>query len=149
MGLTVYECIDKPLIANIGEEIESGFGGIVTPIGLVIIFGTQIGKTLEISGAKTAQLRSTATLFITFPIVRPLLPSLGLNARLGTVPIWKILMVRAIGSVAMVVNHVNATYFGGVPHFYTMNLTTAYRVQKLVKLVKGIVVVAFLGLILM
>ncbi|CAI8763179.1 hypothetical protein EMIT07CA2_190019 [Brevibacillus sp. IT-7CA2] len=38
--LTVYECIDKPLIADIRKEIESGFGGVITPIGLVIIFGT-------------------------------------------------------------------------------------------------------------
>lgn len=43
--------IEKPIIDDIGKAITSGFGGIITSIGLVIIFGTMIGKILENSGA--------------------------------------------------------------------------------------------------
>ncbi|MFD0590401.1 GntP family permease [Paenibacillus sp. GCM10027627] len=40
-----------PIIKDIGATIASGFGGIITSIGLVIIFGTIIGKVLEKTGA--------------------------------------------------------------------------------------------------
>lgn len=43
--------VEKPIIADIGKEIAGGFGSIITSIGLVIIFGTLIGKILENSGA--------------------------------------------------------------------------------------------------
>ncbi|MBH5319746.1 GntP family permease [Paenibacillus sp. GSMTC-2017] len=42
---------ELPIIADIGATITSGFGGIITSIGLVIIFGTIIGKVLEKTGA--------------------------------------------------------------------------------------------------
>jgi len=40
-----------PIIADIGSTITSGFGSIIASIGLVIIFGTIIGKVLEKTGA--------------------------------------------------------------------------------------------------
>lgn len=54
--------VEKPLIADIGKEIAGGFGSIITSIGLVIIFGTLIGKILENSGAavKMAEVVSPA-----------------------------------------------------------------------------------------
>ena len=38
-------------VLKIGDTITSGFGGILTSIGIVIILGTIIGKILEKSGA--------------------------------------------------------------------------------------------------
>jgi len=99
---------------------------------------------------KTAQGSSTASLVITSTIMMPLLPSLGLDAMMGTVPIGQMLTVMAIGAGAMVVSHVNDSYFWVVTQFSGMPLTTAYRAQTLATLVQGIVgivVVAILGLI--
>lgn len=42
---------NKPLIAGISDTMTSGFGSILAGIGLVIIFGTIIGKILEKTGA--------------------------------------------------------------------------------------------------
>lgn len=99
---------------------------------------------------KTAQGSSTTSLVITSTIMMPLLPSLGLDAMMGTVPIGQMLTVMAIGCGAMVVSHVNDSYFWVVSQFSGMNLTTAYRAQTLATLVQGIVGIIFvciLGLI--
>jgi gluconate:H+ symporter, GntP family len=97
---------------------------------------------------KTAQGSSTASMVITSTIMFPLLPSLGLDAMMGTVPIGQMLTVMAIGCGAMVVSHVNDSYFWVVTQFSKMSLPTAYRAQTLATLVQGlvgIVVVSILG----
>lgn len=43
--------VEAPIIKDIGATLSGGFGGIITSIGLVIIFGTIIGKILEKTGA--------------------------------------------------------------------------------------------------
>lgn len=101
---------------------------------------------------KTAQGSSTAALVITSTIVFPLIPSLGLDATLGSVPIGQILTVMAIGAGAMVVSHVNDSYFWVVSQFSGMKLTTAYRAQTLATLaqgVTGIIIIMLLGLFLL
>ncbi|GEC91963.1 hypothetical protein BBR01nite_42940 [Brevibacillus brevis] len=117
--LTVYECIDKPLIADSGKEIERGFRGIITPIGLVI-FGTQIGNILENSGAGNAM----GAVIKAAPIV--------------DMPFVQILTFMAIGSGAMIVSLVNVFYFWIVSHFSKSSFTTAYRAETLAILVDGI-----------
>src|SRR5699024_3635038 len=42
---------NEPIISNLTEVMTSGVGSIVASIGLVIIFGTIIGKYLEKTGA--------------------------------------------------------------------------------------------------
>jgi gluconate:H+ symporter, GntP family len=99
---------------------------------------------------KTAQGSSTASMVITSTIMMPLLPSLGLDAMMGTVPIGQMLTVMAIGCGAMVVSHVNDSYFWVVTQFSKMSLSTAYRAQTMATLVQGlvgIVVVSILGII--
>lgn len=99
---------------------------------------------------KTAQGSSTASMVITSTIMFPLLPSLGLDAMMGTVPIGQMLTVMAIGCGAMVVSHVNDSYFWVVTQFSKMSLSTAYRAQTMATLVQGlvgIVVVSILGII--
>lgn len=99
---------------------------------------------------KTAQGSSTAALIITSTIAMPLLPALGLNEFVGNIPIGQVLAVLAIGSGAMVVSHVNDSYFWVVSQFSGMNITTAYRAQTMATLLQGItgILVTFLlGLI--
>ncbi|WP_201265929.1 GntP family permease [Brevibacillus brevis] len=132
-------------IADYVKSLLDGNAAMVGVGGLIVIF-------LIAAVIKTAQGSSTASLVITSTIVMPLLPSLGLDAMLGTVPIGQILTVMAIGSGAMVVSHVNDSYFWVVSQFSKMSLTTAYRAQTLATLVEGItgiVVVAILALILL
>ncbi|MFC3343169.1 GntP family permease [Paenibacillus abyssi] len=97
---------------------------------------------------KTAQGSSTTALVITSTIMMPMLPSLGLDAMAGTVPIGQMLTVMAIGCGAMVVSHVNDSYFWVVSQFSGMSLKTAYRAQTMATLVQGlvgIIVVAIIG----
>ena len=99
---------------------------------------------------KTAQGSSTAALIITSTIVMPLLPALGLDTVIGNIPIGQVLAVMAIGSGAMVVSHVNDSYFWVVTQFSGMKLTTAYKAQTVATLIQGIVgilVTFILGLI--
>lgn len=99
---------------------------------------------------KTAQGSSTAAMIITSTIALPLLPILGLDVTMGNIPIGPVLAVMAIGSGAMVVSHVNDSYFWVVSQFSGMDLTTAYRAQTMATLVQGVVgiIVTFLlGLI--
>ena len=95
---------------------------------------------------------TTAALIITSTIVMPLLPSLGLDTMIGNIPIGQVLAVMAIGSGAMVVSHVNDSYFWVVSQFSGMKLTTAYRAQTVATLIQGIVgilITFILGLLLL
>ncbi len=97
---------------------------------------------------KTAQGSTTAALVITSTIAAPLLPALGLDGNLGAIPIGQVLAVMAIGAGAMVVSHVNDSYFWVVSQFSGMTVTTAYRAHTaatLVQGVSGIAVVLVLG----
>lgn len=132
-------------IADYIKTLLDGNVAFVGVGGLIVIF-------LIAAVIKTAQGSSTASLVITSTIAMPLLPSLGLDAMMGTVPIGQMLTVMAIGCGAMVVSHVNDSYFWVVTQFSKMSLTTAYRAQTLATLVQGItgiIVVAILGLILL
>lgn len=101
---------------------------------------------------KTAQGSSTAALVITSTIMYPLMPSLGLMEMMGSVPIGQMLTVMAIGSGAMVVSHVNDSYFWVVTQFSGLKLNDAYKAQTMATLVQGltgIVVVCVIGAILL
>jgi gluconate:H+ symporter, GntP family len=128
----------------ISDYVKTLIDGNVALVGV----GALIITFLIAAVLKTAQGSSTASLVITSTIMMPLLPSLGLDAMLGTVPIGQMLTVMAIGCGAMVVSHVNDSYFWVVTQFSKMSLPTAYRAQTLATLVQGlvgIVVVSILG----
>jgi gluconate:H+ symporter, GntP family len=128
----------------IADYVKTLIDGNVALVGV----GALIITFLIAAVLKTAQGSSTASLVITSTIMMPLLPSLGLDAMLGTVPIGQMLTVMAIGCGAMVVSHVNDSYFWVVTQFSKMSLPTAYRAQTLATLVQGlvgIVVVSILG----
>lgn len=132
-------------IADYVKTLLDGNVAFVGVGGLIVIF-------LIAAVLKTAQGSSTTSMVVTSTIVLPILPSLGLDAMLGTVPIGQMLTVMAIGCGAMVVSHVNDSYFWVVSQFSKMSLTTAYRAQTLATLVQGItgiIVVSILALFLL
>ncbi|WP_106496561.1 GntP family permease [Lentibacillus sp. Marseille-P4043] len=86
---------------------------------------------------KTAQGSSTAALVITSTLVAPLLSQIGIT---GAVPLA--LVVMAIGAGAMVVSHVNDSYFWVVKEFSGMSVTQAYMAQTAGTLIQGIVSIA-------
>ncbi|WP_226037048.1 GntP family permease [Aquibacillus saliphilus] len=85
---------------------------------------------------KTAQGSSTAALVITSTLVAPLLIQVGID---GAVPLA--LVVMSIGAGAMVVSHVNDSYFWVVKEFSGMSVTQAYKAQTAGTLVQGLVAI--------
>ncbi|MFD5555493.1 GntP family permease [Streptomyces sp. NPDC127068] len=111
----------------------SAVGGVTA---LLVLFG--LAALL-----KTAQGSSTAALIITSTLAQPLLPALGLDGTLGSIPIGQVMAVLAIGAGAMVVSHVNDSYFWVVSQFSGMDVKTAYRAQTAATLVQGLTALAF------
>ncbi|MEW2353987.1 GntP family permease [Spirillospora sp. NPDC029432] len=115
------------------------------PVALVVLFA--LAALL-----KTAQGSTTAALIITSTLAQPLLPALGLDTMMGGIPIGQVLAVMAIGAGAMVVSHVNDSYFWVVTQFSGMSVSTAYRAQTAATLVQGVsalAVVLVLGVALL
>jgi len=85
---------------------------------------------------KTAQGSSTAALVITSALVAPMLPQAGIE---GAVPLA--LVVMAIGAGAMVVSHVNDSYFWVVTQFSGLKVSDAYKAHTMASLMQGIVAI--------
>ncbi|UFT98664.1 GntP family permease [Radiobacillus kanasensis] len=85
---------------------------------------------------KTAQGSSTAALVITSTLIAPLLVEVGIE---GAVPLA--LVVMSVGAGAMVVSHVNDSYFWVVKEFSGMSVTQAYKAQTAATLLQGIVAI--------
>ncbi|MCA0971375.1 GntP family permease [Halobacillus litoralis] len=82
---------------------------------------------------KSAQGSSTAAIVITSTLIAPLLPQIGIE---GAVPLA--LVVMSVGAGAMVVSHVNDSYFWVVKEFSGMSITQAYKAQTMGTLLQGI-----------
>lgn len=144
-GGALGQVIKATPIADYVKTLVDGTSAFVGVGALILIF-------IIAALLKTAQGSSTASLVITSALIAPIIPTLGLDAMMGSIPIGLLLTVMAIGSGSMVVSHVNDSYFWVVSQFSGMNLTTAYRAQTMATLVQGIVgiiVVAILGLFLL
>lgn len=83
---------------------------------------------------KTAQGSSTAALVITSSLIAPLLVEVGIT---GAIPLA--LVVMAIGAGAMIISHVNDSYFWVVKEFSGMTVTDAYKAQSMGTLWQGLV----------
>lgn len=127
------------------------FGAVIKGTPLADYIGTLIGDGSALQGVtallvlfgiaallKTAQGSSTAALIITSTLAQPLLPTLGLDGTLGSIPIGQVMAVMAIGAGAMVVSHVNDSYFWVVTQFSGMDVKTAYRAHTAATLVQGL-----------
>lgn len=113
-------------------ELIEGLGQNAFFTGAMFIFIPFIIAT----ALKTAQGSSTAAIVITATLVAPLLTEVGIT---GAVPLA--LVVMAIGSGAMVVSHVNDSYFWVVKEFSGMSVTQAYKAQTMATLIQGIVAI--------
>lgn len=82
---------------------------------------------------KTAQGSSTAAIVITSALIAPMASQAGIA---GAVPLS--LVVMAIGAGAMVVSHVNDSYFWVVTQFSGLKVTDAYKAHTMATLVQGI-----------
>ncbi|MFH9136750.1 GntP family permease [Streptomyces sp. NPDC017524] len=127
------------------------FGAVIKGTPLADYIGTLIGDGSALKGVtallvlfgiaallKTAQGSSTAALIITSTLAHPLLPTLGLDGTLGSIPVGQVMAVLAIGAGAMVVSHVNDSYFWVVTQFSGMDVKTAYRAHTAATLVQGL-----------
>jgi len=83
---------------------------------------------------KIAQGSTTVAMVAASAIVAPLVGALGYTSEMG-----RALLVLAIASGAMVVSHVNDSYFWIVAQGSGIPVSTAYRSQTLATLVQGIV----------
>ncbi|MGV9313845.1 GntP family permease [Streptomyces sp. NPDC003691] len=132
------------------------FGAVIKGTPIADYIASLIGDGSSVSGVtallvlfglaallKTAQGSSTAALIITSTLAQPLLPALGLDGMLGSIPIGQVMAVLAIGAGAMVVSHVNDSYFWVVSQFSGMDVKTAYRAQTAATLVQGLTALAF------
>ncbi|WP_020007976.1 GntP family permease [Salinicoccus albus] len=86
---------------------------------------------------KTAQGSSTTALVITSTLVAPILVDAGIQD-----PLPMALVVMAIGAGAMVVSHINDSYFWVVKEFSGMSVTQAYKGQTAATLVQGLVAIS-------
>ncbi|GLF96034.1 GntP family permease [Streptomyces yaizuensis] len=141
------------------------FGAVIKGTPIADYIASLIGDGSSVSGVtallvlfglaallKTAQGSSTAALIITSTLAQPLLPALGLDGTMGSIPIGQVMAVLAIGAGAMVVSHVNDSYFWVVSQFSGMDVKTAYRAQTAATLVQGLTALAFvllLGLVVL
>lgn len=82
---------------------------------------------------KSSQGSSTAALVITSSLLAPFIGALGMAT-----PVSMALVVMAIGSGAMVVSHVNDSYFWVVSQFSGLTLSDAYRSFTVVTLLQGL-----------
>ncbi|MFQ6114927.1 MAG: GntP family permease, partial [bacterium] len=78
---------------------------------------------------KSSQGSSTAALVITSSLLAPMLPALNIST-----PIALALVVMAIGGGAMIISHVNDSYFWVVTQFSGLKINDAYRSFTLVTL---------------
>lgn len=159
------EKVDQPLTTWVNQAIQSA-GPILLITGAGGAFGSVIQETpvadlikslgqgdlfsgvffilvpfLIAAALKTAQGSSTAALVITSALMAPLLPKVGIT---GAIPLA--LVVMAIGAGAMVVSHVNDSYFWVVTQFSNMKVTDAYKAQTMATLLQGVtaIIVTFI-----
>ncbi|WP_067793679.1 GntP family permease [Actinomadura formosensis] len=127
--------IKETPIADYVKSLIGDGSSVAGPLALLVLFA--LAALL-----KTAQGSTTASLIITSTLAQPLLPALGLDTMLGGIPMGQVLAVMAIGAGAMVVSHVNDSYFWVVTQFSGMSISTAYRAQTAATLVQGLVAIA-------
>lgn len=113
---------------NVADLIKGIAGNDVAVGALFIFIPFFIAAAL-----KSAQGSSTAAIVITSTLIAPLLQQVGIE---GAVPLS--LVVMSVGAGAMVVSHVNDSYFWVVKEFSGMSITQAYKAQTMGTLLQGI-----------
>ncbi|WP_377887538.1 GntP family permease [Alkalihalobacillus sp. R86527] len=107
-------------------------GGLLSGVFVLVI------PFIIAAALKSAQGSSTAAIVVTSTLIAPLLPEMGID---GAIPLA--LVVMAVGAGAMVVSHVNDSYFWVVKEFSGMKVTDAYKAQTMATLVQGLTAIVF------
>lgn len=117
------------------------FGMILRDSGIADVLGDSLSKiNLGIwlpffiaAALKTAQGSSTVAIITTASIIAPLMGVLGFDS-----PLEKALAVSALCSGAMVVSHVNDSFFWVITQMSNMNIKTGYKLHTLGTLICGL-----------
>jgi GntP family gluconate:H+ symporter len=117
---------------------RTGIGGILGGLaaefslpGLLLVF-------LVAAIMKTGQGGTTPTMITTTAIILPLLPSLGLHP---------VMAAMAISAGAMIMVHVNDSFFWVVTGFSKMDVTAGYRTISVLSTVMGVTAFAMISLV--
>jgi GntP family gluconate:H+ symporter len=109
-------------------------GGLATEFslpGLLVVF-------LVAAIMKTGQGGTTATMITTTAIILPLLPSLGVHP---------VMAAMAISAGAMIMVHVNDSFFWVVTGFSKMDVAAGYRTISVLSAVMGVTAFAMISLV--
>ena len=99
--------------------------------GLLVVF-------LVAAIMKTGQGGTTPTMITTTAIILPLLPSLGVHP---------VMAAMAISAAAMIMVHVNDSFFWVVTGFSKMDVAAGYRTVSLLSAVMGVTAFAVISLV--
>lgn len=117
------------------------FGRVLTDSGIADVLGETLSKAhlgiwlpfLIAAALKTSQGSSTVAIVTTASIIAPLMPMLGFIS-----PMEKALAVTAVCSGAMVVSHVNDSFFWVVTQMTGMSIKQGYKLHSLGTLLGGL-----------
>jgi gluconate:H+ symporter, GntP family len=117
------------------------FGMVLRNSGIADVLGTSLSKVnlsiwlpfIIAASLKSSQGSSTVAVITTASIMAPLMLILGFET-----PLEKALVISSIGAGAMVVSHVNDSFFWVVTQMSNMNVRTGYKLQSLGTMICGI-----------
>ena len=154
LALNCHRSWNWDTIGRLLQEAAEKAGGILVIIGAGGAFGavlaaSDIGRHcatpalnhlgillpfLITSILKTAQGSSTVAIITAASIIRPLLPSLGLNGENG-----QLLTVLAMGAGSMMISHVNDAYFWVITKFSGLEMKTMLKVYSVASVLMGLI----------
>lgn len=149
LAFTLPKKFDKEMLSStgwVGKSLTSAaiiimitaaggsFGMILRDSGIADVLGDTLSKYnlgiwlpfLIAFALKTAQGSSTVAIITTASIVAPLMGVMGFDA-----PLEKAILVTALCSGAMMVSHVNDSFFWVVTQMSGMNIKTGYKLHTL------------------
>ena len=165
LAFTLPKKFDKQMLSStgwVGKGLKSAaiiimitaaggsFGMILRDSGIADVLGSSLSQLklgiwlpfLIAAALKTAQGSSTVAIITTASIIAPLMDVMGFVA-----PLEKAILVTALCSGAMVVAHVNDSFFWVVTQMSGMSIKTGYRLHTLGTLMCGLA--AMLTMVLM
>ncbi len=156
IAFTLPKKFDKKMLSSsgwVGEALTTGaiiilitgaggsFGRVLQNSEIADVLGKNIANAnlgmwlpfLIAAAIKSAQGSSTVAIITAASLMAPLMDSLGFDSAFG-----RSITVIAIGAGAMVVSHVNDSYFWIVSQLSNMDVKTGYKLQTVGTLVEGV-----------
>lgn len=165
IAFTLPKKFDKKMLSSsgwVGEALTTGaiiilitgaggsFGRVLQNSEIADVLGKNIANAnlgmwlpfLIAAAIKSAQGSSTVAIITAASLMAPLMDSLGFDSAFG-----RSITVIAIGAGAMVVSHVNDSYFWIVSQLSNMDVKTGYKLQTVGTLVEGVTAATIVWLI--